>query len=210
MNNKTDRRKLRTKKLLRQALIELMEEKGLEKITVSDLANRADINRGTFYLHYEDVHDFIEQQVHEFLNQLSELASKVQFTDLLLAAERDEPFPGLISIIEHWERNADFCKWLLGPKGDPSFVLRVKELMKQRLFIKLSGLEGTDSASELQVPLEYLIAYVTSANVGVLQHWFHTGRIQTPTEIHFIMIRLISKGWLSFSGVRHAIANLKG
>ena len=49
MKDKIDRRQARTKMLLRNALIELIEERGLEGLTVTDITNRAVVNRGTFY-----------------------------------------------------------------------------------------------------------------------------------------------------------------
>lgn len=53
------RSSLRSKKLITDALVALMDEKSLDKITVTDIVNRADINRGTFYAHYESVSDVV-------------------------------------------------------------------------------------------------------------------------------------------------------
>ena len=55
--HKEDRRIRRTKKLLKQALAQLMDEKEFKDITVRDITERADLNRGTFYLHYRDVYE---------------------------------------------------------------------------------------------------------------------------------------------------------
>lgn len=55
-NIKEDRRIRRTKKLLKQALAQLMDEKDFKDITVKDITERADLNRGTFYLHYTDTY----------------------------------------------------------------------------------------------------------------------------------------------------------
>lgn len=52
-----DKRIRRTKKLLRQALTPLMQQKDFQSITVTDVVREADINRGTFYAHYRDVYD---------------------------------------------------------------------------------------------------------------------------------------------------------
>lgn len=59
MTNKTDRRIVRTKKDIKETFISLLEEKGFEKISVSDLTEHANINRGTFYLHYQDKYDLL-------------------------------------------------------------------------------------------------------------------------------------------------------
>ena len=50
---------LRSKKLITDALVELLDEKTLDKITVTDIVKKADINRGTFYAHYENVSDVV-------------------------------------------------------------------------------------------------------------------------------------------------------
>ncbi|MBP3209850.1 MAG: TetR/AcrR family transcriptional regulator, partial [Oscillospiraceae bacterium] len=58
---KEDRRVRRTKKLLTQALTELMQQKQIKDITVTELTEKADMNRGTFYLYYRDVFDMVEK-----------------------------------------------------------------------------------------------------------------------------------------------------
>ncbi|MGO4273296.1 TetR/AcrR family transcriptional regulator, partial [Paenibacillus sp. TAF58] len=72
-NGKMDRRQARTKQLLRQALMALIEEKGTDGLTVTDITTRAGVNRGTFYLHYRDAQDMLEQIKTEILNTLSVL-----------------------------------------------------------------------------------------------------------------------------------------
>ena len=56
-----DRRVKKTKKQLRQALTDLMTEKPSKSISVRELAERADINRGTFYIHYQGVNDLLQR-----------------------------------------------------------------------------------------------------------------------------------------------------
>lgn len=68
-----DRRIKRTKKALSTALAELITQKDLRHITVQELADRADIHRATFYLHYRDVYDLYEQIEKEILSHLEEI-----------------------------------------------------------------------------------------------------------------------------------------
>ena len=60
MEKKTDRRVLRTRKMLLEGLTDLLKEKDIKDISVKELADYADINRCTFYLHYKDVYDMLE------------------------------------------------------------------------------------------------------------------------------------------------------
>ncbi len=66
------RSSLRSKRLIREAFLALMQEKDLEKITVTDVITRADINRGTFYAHYADIRPVIEQIENEITAKLLE------------------------------------------------------------------------------------------------------------------------------------------
>ena len=70
---------IRSRKLIIQAFIELMQEKELEKITVTDIVKRADINRGTFYAHYQDTSAVIEQIGNDIISKLIEFLDEFQY-----------------------------------------------------------------------------------------------------------------------------------
>ena len=69
----TDRRVRKTKKQLRLALMELLAEKSAKSISVRELTERADINRGTFYIHYRDVGDLLQRLEDEMADRLTAL-----------------------------------------------------------------------------------------------------------------------------------------
>ncbi|MFL6555361.1 MAG: TetR/AcrR family transcriptional regulator, partial [Bacillus sp. (in: firmicutes)] len=117
----TDRRIIRTKRLIRDALTELMEEKGFEGLTVRDLTEKADINRGTFYLHYHDKYDLLEQSEAEILNEIEKIAQQINPTHFINFDSDNEPFPLIIKLFECFHENSSFMKVILGPKGDASF-----------------------------------------------------------------------------------------
>jgi len=73
---KTDRRLLRTKRQIRDALLELSGEKQIEKITIKELAERADIDRKTFYLHYDSISGVLEEIHNELLEKLTGIISE--------------------------------------------------------------------------------------------------------------------------------------
>ena len=56
---------IRSKRLINEALADLLQEKPLDKITVTDVVNRADINRGTFYAHYKDIPDVVDHLIQQ-------------------------------------------------------------------------------------------------------------------------------------------------
>ncbi|BAS27295.1 TetR/AcrR family transcriptional regulator [Limnochorda pilosa] len=192
MSDRVDRRKSRTRRLLRQALVELIDEEGLDRITVSSLCERADINRGTFYLHYRDIYDFIERNTVEVLEGLRKLVDRADPFELLAYAAQDETYPQIVAILEYLTQHAAFFKAMLGPKGDPAFPAQIKELMASHLFPKLFS--GRARPSELLIPPDYLIAFATSAQLGLIQHWFDTGMAHSPSELALFISRIVFRG----------------
>ena len=96
----TDRRTKYTKSVIRQALFDLLKEKPLNKITVTDICKMADINRSTFYSYYEDVY-------------------------ALLTQIQNELFEDILHLID---QNRDLCQVLIGPHGDSSFIRQLMYL----------------------------------------------------------------------------------
>lgn len=200
MTSKIDRRQARTKQLLRQALLSLIEEKSIEGITVTDIATRADLNRGTFYLHYRDVADMLDQLKEEAFEQVRSNIQQLDPRELMAYADRNEPYPKVALIFEEFQRQSEFFKVMFGPHGDLSYIIRFKELMKTHIFNKLSYWQPQEE--NRLVPLDFLIAYMASANLGVLLHWLESGMKQTPQELGIIMTRLVNYGPIVSSGLK--------
>jgi AcrR family transcriptional regulator len=190
MTEKTDRRKTRTKQLLQKALIELIEEKGIHAITVSDLSERAGINRGTFYLHYRDTADFLEQLKAEMFEGLTKELGKVNPLEVASYAEKGQAYPVSIRVLEFFERHGEFFRVILGPNGDITFPLQIREFMREKLFHEVYSRFSSDGA----IPQDYLVAAITSANFGILMHWFETDRKLPPAEVAMIITRILSQG----------------
>ena len=188
-----DRRIIRTNRLIRDTLTELMKEKGFEGITVNELTAKADINRGTFYLHYRDKQDLLEQSEDEIINEISKILSasqKISPEETLHYGSHDEPFPFIIKLFDYIKDNSSFIKTLLGPKGDPSFQVKLKEVLRKTLLKKSHQLRK----EEMMVPPDYLIAYVCSAYLGLIQHWLESGMKESPRDISLILLRINLSG----------------
>lgn len=187
----TDRRIIRTKRLIRDALTELMEEKGFEGITVRDLTEKAAINRGTFYLHYHDKYDLLEQSEAEILTEIEKIALTINPTDFMNFNSENEPFPFIVNLFEFFHENSSFMKVILGPKGDASFQGKLKDFIKQTFF---QNIMSKIKRENLLVPVDYLFAYVSSAHLGVIQHWLESGMEKSPREIAMILSRITLLG----------------
>jgi AcrR family transcriptional regulator len=200
MSEKMDRRQARTKQLLHKALMELMEEKSADAITVTDISSRADINRGTFYLHYQDVPDMLEQLKEEVFAKISSFILQMDPRELHLYASSDEPYPNLVLLFEEFARHADFLKVMFGPNGDLSYAIRFRKFMAAHIFNKLTYLQPQED--HLLIPRDYLIAYMSSANFGMLMHWFESGMNHSPHQLGVIMTQILNHGPMVSSGLK--------
>lgn len=79
--------------MIRSALAELIDEKGFNNISVTDLTQRADINRGTFYLHYVDKYDLLERIENEIIQEIEEETKHLDSSNMMEIDTSSEPLP---------------------------------------------------------------------------------------------------------------------
>jgi len=185
MTQKIDRRISRTKKRLRESLTTLMQEKPVQSITVREIAELADINRSTFYLHYQYVYDMVTQiqddMFQEFNDVMMEVPENPTEKDIFLLTEE------IFTVIAN---NADLVMALLGKNGDVAFVEKLKELVKNRTFNDWSKLIHSSEKENF----DYYYSFIISGFIGVIEKWLRTGLKETPTEMAEITRKLIVNG----------------
>lgn len=104
-HKKEYRSAIRSRRRIREVFLELLKEKEFEKITVTDIANRADLNRSTFYAHYPDIYGVVEEIQDEIVNKNIALVQQTQYRNIL-----KNPMPYLQSISAALEENLAFYK----------------------------------------------------------------------------------------------------
>ena len=131
-----DRRITRSKRALRQALIALLEERGFDSITVNDLCDRADLNRGTFYNHFRDKENLLavlEDEVMADIAALQERMQRISLADMLAYRVAGTPLPLLVDLFDYLREQSDFLHAVLGPGGDARFAPRLREAVCENL-----------------------------------------------------------------------------
>lgn len=176
-----DRRVRRTKALLQRGLIRLMSEKDIKDISVRELSDLADINRGTFYLHYNDVYDMLAQLEDELFCEFHSILDRTL-----------NPKSGVLShgtaireIFSFLERHRDLAQVMMGRHGDLAFVNRMKNLVKDRIYSILSSKQAADS-------YPYIESFVVSGYIGVIEAWLNSPDPPAPEEMESICGRMIS------------------
>lgn len=192
--NYNDLRVVRTIESIKEAFVALIEEKGFESITVKDITTTAKINRGTFYAHYQDKYDLMNRCQEEFMLEMSNIA-KQNIAKLVASINTNnsilQPLEIAVLIFEFLERNRKFIKAILGPNGDLSFQTKLKNFMWKTLF---ESTENPIKQVNLLVPGEYLVSYIASAHIGVIQQWLLEDRKETPQEMAQILSTITLNG----------------
>ncbi len=195
-----DRRVIRTKKMIRSALAELIEEKGFNNISVTDLTQRADINRGTFYLHYIDKYDLLEKIENEIIQEIEEKTKNLNSVNMMNIDAINEPLPFMVKLFEYFRENSVIIKAILGPKGDPTFERKIKKFIETNLFEKQKL--KSFNIDEAVISEEYFIQYILSADLGVIKHWLEKNMKESPNEMALTLARMSLIGPLRAVGMR--------
>ncbi|MCY9513370.1 TetR/AcrR family transcriptional regulator [Paenibacillus apiarius] len=177
MSNTADRRVKRTKRKIRRALIELMNEKEFGAITVQDIAERADINRGTFYLHYQDKYDLFERSVDDILEELAKTVGPTENERRNMA--RNYPEQQVIRLFSHFQHHSDFYKTMFGDNARTYFHNRFMDMLLKQFSQAFEELKLTPRAVN-GINKEIVTHYVLFAHLGVLVNWLEQDTPHSP------------------------------
>jgi len=166
----------RMQKLLREALIALIEERGFEALTVGELASRALMSRAAFYRNYQDKYDLVEQIFAEAMQALQQAVGDLG---------QEHPAEIWVTFFEHIAEYAQLYRALLGQKGSPWFVRKMRaslvELIKERGQLP----HGPNSSSRPVHTFsdEFVPDIVSTLFVEAITWWLEQDRPCTPREM---------------------------
>ncbi|NIK69952.1 TetR/AcrR family transcriptional regulator [Paenibacillus sp. BK720] len=167
---KIDRRIAKTRESLKKAVIELMADKSFDEITIQDIADQANLNRGTIYSHYQDKYDLLDKMIESHMDELSEMdewACKLDWTNALV------PF------FEYFEKNFLFFSTMLASKGAPSFRTRLLEYI-------MKGFKGEidrESGRNQDLSEDVMLQFTGTAYVGVIEWWIRNEMPYPPQSM---------------------------
>ncbi|QOS76882.1 TetR/AcrR family transcriptional regulator [Paenibacillus sp. JNUCC31] len=155
-----DRRVVKTRKAITDAFIGLLEEQDFEQITINEIADRANVNRGTVYLHYTDKFDLLDQSIETYLQQLVESCMVESPTTPMTVRE------ALLRTFRYLEQHAPVYTTLLTQKGIPAFRNRMMTLLIQ-------GVEEQVDACGIHkgINREITVQFLACASAGLLEWW---------------------------------------
>lgn len=189
-NEKKDRRIRKTEKQLLDGLTYLMQTKSINDITVRELSDIVDINRSTFYLHYQDIYDMIEHIEDNLIEQFTQTLNSNHKRNGELTEQEFKKV--MVSIFEFLLQNRTICKALIGHNGDIKFLNKINEIISERI---QELLRNYASNKYSDTDLELVKHYFVSGCIGLVQCWFKyddkTLEVTDPNHMANLFVDLI-------------------
>lgn len=182
---KNDRRSSRTRQLLGNALVSLMQEKPYHAITVQDLIDRADVGRSTFYAHYPDKDSLL-------MSQLSGVIESLRHDVDYGEGKSPTLFP-VLGLFRHVQQNAHLYKALVGWGHNLDFVSStaqklVSSYIETQLQVRLGGQAQPD------IPLSVLSHHLAGTFVTLLRWWLDNNMPYPPEQMDTWFWQLVTPG----------------
>jgi len=219
--NKPDRRVQKTRKLLQDALIELVAERGYESVSIREILDKANVGRSTFYAHFQDK----DQLLHSILDYLNELFEqhKERVLDVTKKSgnvghtDAGPVFSPTLSLFQFVGQNHRFFKAMLGNRGYGIFAKPIYDYVFDHIhgiftepvhadvFTQLHGQFNTLRPREKYGSLESEIAahYFVSALMGILVWWVEKDMPCAAEEIDRLFRELAMPGFRRVLAANH-------
>lgn len=177
---KTDARIRYTRMVIRQSFLSLLKEKPLNQITVKEICERSEINRATFYHHYKDPFDLLDQIEEGMLEGLQKRLSEENFRDI-------EAF--YVRILESMKENGDWYITVYSAHSNNEFAVRIFLACYRQVFPGMvSHFSQLDPTSQ-----KLLYHFLAQGCSGVMSYWFKSG-MKESTEVMARFLKEASEG----------------
>ena len=179
MNAKNDRRSRRTRHLLSAAFVELLREKGYNAITVSDIIERANVGRSTFYAHYHDKDDLF----------VGELDLVIAVLGKGIPGQDDMPFFPSLGLFRHVGEQYELYKALVWTPGIDLLIRHLQKSLSQKVEQGLAK-----SGRKLDLPLPVAANFITGTFLTLLKWWLENKMIYSAEQMDQMFKDLILPG----------------
>ncbi|MDD2484626.1 MAG: TetR/AcrR family transcriptional regulator C-terminal domain-containing protein [Eubacteriales bacterium] len=178
-----DRRVKYTIMMIKKSFISILKEKPIAKITIKQICEEADINRATFYAHFKDQYDLLQQIEDGFLEDI-----KLHLASIAYSATERESVSALERIIGYIKENAEVCSLLLSDRGNLDFHKRIMMIAQTQFIAELKQKKELSAEDA-----EYIFLFITVGSVGITQKWIVDGMKRPAVEIAQMIFTLTEK-----------------
>ncbi len=189
MQAKEDRRVGRTRKLLEDAVHDLIVEKGYEAVTVQDIIDRANVGRSTFYAHYTD-----KQQL--LFSHFADLEAHLSEQQRLIRSKSADPvervFGFSLAMFQHAQEYRRLWGAVVGKQTGVAIVRRIEGVLEKIVGREIASL--APRGSSLAVPPTVITRYVVNSLLGLLTWWLDEGSRYSAEEVDRMFRLLVKPG----------------
>ena len=168
--------------MLKNSIVELLGEKPIEKVTVKEICERADVNRGTFYSHYSDQFDLYNSIVDELLNGIFE-----RLGDILRAGQQSM-LKSVTLVYDYIKENSKLVEILLDGRIKYGIDARINEIVESIY------LHDIKKSAENRTEIDAAYSFIASANLGIIKYWLSSGMKMSVEEMAALSIKLSYNG----------------
>ncbi len=182
---------IKSKKLIKNAFSELLQKKDVDKITVTEIVNLAGLNRGTFYAHYNNTVDVLEEIEKDVSEQILYFFSS--YKDSIM----ENPTPFLRNIAKFLQKDYDFYKRLICAKVGEHFLDRIKAFFIKMVIennSKISHIKDTDS-------FEIRVRFYTDGFAGMYEDVFKDRLDVSLSQLSEIIGQIVKVGFGDFKEI---------
>lgn len=179
----------KTRQLIQTSFLAILEKKRFEAITISNISQQAKINRGTFYLHYVDKYDLLDQIEQQLFENIGHYIDKLQANYSAIDTFEKEQEQLAETLFQTIEQHAPLLKVFLGEHGRAGFHLRFRNAFAEKVRQNLEKKELYQK--HLHMPLDYFLSFITSAFLGLIEQWIQNDLDKTPQEMTKLYIDII-------------------
>ena len=184
-----DNRRVRmTKKLIKDAYLELLEKRPSERISVSDICKTADVNRSTFYLHYSDIPGLLAEIENEMMEEMQRAIREHP-----IDPGKDTVYYFIQDLFHVLDENRQIASALVGPHGDIGFVHKLEQLLEEKSRESLAALVPEKSGE-----MKYFYSYCLNGCLGFVKTWLETGENETPEYAAEMAYRMVVSSVTAF------------
>lgn len=154
-----DNRVRYTKMVLQQALLKILQNKHIDKVTIKELCEEAKVNRGTFYLHYATPNDLLMEIEQQFIDENMAMFSPY-FDGGYETSYMASLFAGIL-------KNRDLCRIIMGKNGNPRFIERIQKMIRPYV------VDGwcKEFPKYDRMDLDYVYDFVFSGSMRLILSW---------------------------------------
>ncbi len=180
--NTGDKRIRKTKQAIRNALFQIMEEKSIDKITVAEIVQKADINRSTFYFYYEDINDLLRQTENEVFETFVRSIVLTSFS----FSKKEEFVQYLTKYMEFCRQNYIVCKFVTANACNNELANKIRSELKKTIPNSRTLYDEDD-------PRFYLTTFAISGFLFAILEWMDDGMRIAPA----VMAEFLTETYLN-------------